>query len=68
MVSGKQLRMLRQSSGQTQAELAIKLGDGGYTQSIVAAVENSKRNIGVNLLVDWADACDYDVSIEFNKR
>jgi transcriptional regulator with XRE-family HTH domain len=62
-----ELRMLRISSGQTQTELAEKLGHGGYTKQVVSAIENDKRNIGVNLLKDWAAACNYNVQIKFTK-
>jgi transcriptional regulator with XRE-family HTH domain len=68
MISGKELRLLRNLSGQTQAELAEKLGKGGYTQQVVAAIENDKRNIGLSLLGDWAGACGFDVNISFTKQ
>jgi transcriptional regulator with XRE-family HTH domain len=67
MINGKDLRLLRLGSGQTQTQLAEKLGNGGYTKHVVSAVESGKRNIGLSLLVDWASACGYDVSISFNK-
>jgi transcriptional regulator with XRE-family HTH domain len=62
-----ELRLLRINSGQTQAQLAEKLGNGGYTKQVVSAIENEKRNIGVNLLKDWATTCNYDVQIKFIK-
>ena len=68
MVTGKNLRLLRLSSGQTQTQLAEKLGSGGYSQQVVAAIENDKRNIGLSLLADWANACGYDVQISFIKQ
>jgi transcriptional regulator with XRE-family HTH domain len=68
MISGKQLRLLRIDSGQTQTQLAEKLGKGGYSQQVVAAIENDKRNIGLWMLGDWANACGYDVQISFMKQ
>lgn len=68
MISGKELRLLRVLSGQTQSELAEKLGKGGYTKQVVAAIENDKRDIGKKMLYAWADACDCDVEITFKKR
>ena len=68
MINGKQLRLLRLSSGQTQSQLAEKLGNGGYTKQVVAAIENDKRNIGLSMLADWADACGYDIQISFTKQ
>lgn len=68
MINGKQLRLLRISSGQTQTELAEKLGKGGYTKQVVAAIENDKRNIGLSMLGDWANACGFDVQISFTKQ
>jgi transcriptional regulator with XRE-family HTH domain len=67
MINGKDLRLLRISSGQTQTQLAEKLGNGGYTKQVVSAVESGKRNIGLALLSNWASACGYDVSISFTK-
>jgi transcriptional regulator with XRE-family HTH domain len=67
MISGKDLRLLRIGSGQTQTQLAEKLGQGGYNKQIVSAIEKGKRNIGLSLLADWASACGYDVSISFDK-
>jgi transcriptional regulator with XRE-family HTH domain len=67
MITGNQLRLLRLSSGQTQSELAEKLGNGGYSKQVVMAIEKGKRNIGLSLLADWASACGYDVSISFTK-
>ena len=68
MISGKQLRLLRLSSGQTQTELAEKLGPYCYTKQVVAAIENDKRNIGLSMLGDWANACGFDVQISFTKQ
>jgi transcriptional regulator with XRE-family HTH domain len=67
MISGNDLRLLRLSSGQTQTQLAEKLGKGGYSKQVVMAIEKGKRNIGLALLADWANACGYDVSISFKK-
>lgn len=67
MINCKDLRLLRLSSGQTQTQLAEKLGKGGYSKQIVSAVETGERNIGLALLADWASACGYDVSISFTK-
>jgi transcriptional regulator with XRE-family HTH domain len=67
MISGKDLRLLRLSSGQTQTQLAEKLGNGGYTKHVVSAVEKGKRNIGLALLGDWASACGYNIRISFEK-
>ena len=63
----KKMRLLRLSSGQTQTELAQKLGHGGYTKQVVAAIENGNRKIGWKLICDWADACGCDVSLSFTK-
>jgi transcriptional regulator with XRE-family HTH domain len=68
MISGKELRLLRLSSGQSQAELAKKLGNGGYDAKIVSAIENDRRKIGLGLLADWSDACGYNVSVTFHKQ
>jgi transcriptional regulator with XRE-family HTH domain len=65
MINGNDLRLLRLSSGQTQTQLAEKLGQGGYSKQVVLAIEKGKRNIGLSLLADWASACGYDVSISF---
>ncbi len=67
MITGNDLRLLRLSSGQTQTQLAAKLGNGGYTKQVVMAIEKGKRNIGLALLSDWASACGYDVLISFTK-
>jgi len=67
MINNKDLRLLRLGSGQTQTQLAEKLGQGGYNKQIVSAIEKGKRNIGLALLADWASACGYDVSISFIK-
>lgn len=67
MINGKDLRMLRISAKLSQAELAKKLGNGGYDRRIVGAIENNRRNIGINLISDWAEACGYEVKIEFKK-
>lgn len=68
MISGSTLKALRVSAGLTQKQIGLLLGNGGYTDKHIGAIENGKRNIGMNLLVDWADACGYDVSIDFTKR
>lgn len=68
MITGSQLKALRVSAGLTQSQLAEKLGNGGYTKQVVSAVENGGRNIGINLLADWADACGYDVAVTFERR
>ena len=68
MISGSQLQLLRLSSGQSQAELAKKLGNGGYDAKIVSAIENDRRKIGLGLLADWADACGYSVNVSFQKH
>jgi transcriptional regulator with XRE-family HTH domain len=67
MINGSNLRFLRLGSGQTQTQLAEKLGNGGYTKQVVSAVEKGRRNIGLALLADWASACGYDISISFTK-
>ena len=63
-----ELKKLRIQSGQSQAELAEKLGDGGYTKQVVSAIENGKRNIGLSILHSWAKACGYHVNIQFVKN
>lgn len=68
MINGSTLKALRLSAGLTQKQLAEKLGKGGYTDGVIRAIESGRRNIGLNLLPDWADACGYDISIEFKKR
>ena len=67
MITGNQLRLLRISSGQTQSQIAEKLGKGGYDAKTVGALENDRRNIGLSLLFSWASACGYDVNINFVK-
>lgn len=67
MINGAILRQLRKSARLTQTQLAKKLGNGGYTKFVIAAIENDKRNIGLSLLADWASACGYDVQISFSK-
>lgn len=67
MITGKDLRLLRLSSGQTQAQIAEKLGQGGYDAKVIGSIENGRRNIGLALLSSWASACGYDVKIEFVK-
>ena len=62
-----ELKQLRIESGQSQAELAEKLGDGGYTKQVVSAIENGKRNIGLSILHSWAKACGYRINIQFIK-
>lgn len=68
MITRPDLSALRESAGLTQSKLAEKLGNGGYTATVVAAVERGKRNIGLALLERWATACGYDVKIEFVPR
>lgn len=68
MITGPQLKALRLSAGFTQKALAAKLGKGNYSFQTVSGVENGSRNIGLNLLRDWANACGYDVSISFTKQ
>ena len=67
MISGKELRLLRLSSGQSQAKLAKKLGNGGYDAKVIGAIENDRRKIGLSLLSDWAFACGYQCNISFEK-
>lgn len=67
MITGSTLKALRLSAGLTQVQLAEKLGNGGYTSAVVRAIESGRRNIGLNLIADWANACGYNVSIEFDK-
>ena len=67
MITGNTLKLLRLSSGQTQVQIAEKLGKGGYDAKAVGALENDRRNIGLSLLASWAAACGYDVKIEFVK-
>ena len=59
------LKALRVSAGLTQTQLAERLGNGGYSKCIVSAIENGKRNVGLNLLRDWAAACGYEVEVNF---
>jgi len=61
------LKALRVSAGLTQTQLAERLGNGGYSKCIVSAIENGKRNVGLNLLNDWATACGYRVKVNFEK-
>jgi transcriptional regulator with XRE-family HTH domain len=61
------LKALRISAGLTQTQLAERLGNGGYSKCIVSAIENGKRNVGLNLLNDWATACGYRVNVKFEK-
>lgn len=68
MITGSQLKALRISAGLTQSQLAEKLGNGGYTKFVVSAVEHGKRNIGLNLLADWANACGYHIAINFTRQ
>lgn len=67
MITGQELKLLRLSSGQSQSQLAEKLGNGGYDDRIVGAIENDRRKIGLLMLADWATACGYDVEINFIK-
>lgn len=67
MITGKELRLLRQSAGLSQPQLAERLGKGGYNKQAVCAIENGRRNIGLATLADWAAACGYNVSITFEK-
>ena len=77
MISGKDLRLLRLSSGQSQSQLAEKINEihkkenplskGGYDSRVVGAIENGRRNFGIALLSEWAESCGYDVSISFVK-
>jgi len=67
MITGKDLQLLRLSSGQSQSQLAEKLGHGGYDAKVVGAIENNRRKIGLSMLGDWANACGYNVSISFEK-
>lgn len=59
------LKALRLSAGLTQAEIAERLGKGGYTQTVVSKIETNERNVGISLLTQWAAACGYDVQISF---
>lgn len=68
MINGLTLKALRISAGLTQSQLAERLGKGGYNKFIVSAVEHGKRNIGLNLLADWANACGFEFSITFTKQ
>lgn len=68
MINGSTLKTLRVSAGLTQSQLADMLGNGGYSSAVIRAIESGRRNIGLNLLADWANACGYDVSIEFRKQ
>jgi len=61
------LKSLRVSAGLTQTQLAERLGNGGYSKCIVSAIENGKRNVGLNLLRDWATACGYRIEVKFKK-
>lgn len=67
MINEKQLKALRTSAGLTQTQLAERLGNGGYSKCIVSAIENGKRNVGLNLLNEWATACGYRVKVNFEK-
>lgn len=68
MINGAILRQLRKSAGLTQTQLAQRLGQGGYTKFVVAAIENDHRNIGIRLLGDWANACGFNCRIVFEKE
>jgi transcriptional regulator with XRE-family HTH domain len=68
MVNGTDLLALRKSAGLTQTQLAEKLGNGGYTKGVVSEIEAGRRNIGLSLLTDWANACGYDVEIAFIRQ
>lgn len=67
MINRLTLKALRVSAGLTQTQLAERLGNGGYSKCIVSAIENGKRNVGLNLLNDWAAACGYRINVQFEK-
>lgn len=67
MINRLTLKALRISAGLTQTQLAERLGNGGYSKCIVSAIENGKRNVGLNLLNDWATACGYRINVQFEK-
>ena len=64
----ERLKQLRLSANLSQAELAEKIGKGGYNEKIIEAIETGNRNIGLNILEDWAKGCGYELSIEFVKK
>jgi transcriptional regulator with XRE-family HTH domain len=65
---GKKLKKLRLAAGFTQEQLADKLGNGGYDKSVVAAIENNRRSVGIKLLSTWAEACGYEMEVIFRGK
>jgi transcriptional regulator with XRE-family HTH domain len=65
MITEKKLKEIRIASGQTQAELAKKLGKGGYDRFAISKIERGKVKVGLEVAQKWAAACGY--KIEFLK-
>ncbi|WP_374759701.1 helix-turn-helix domain-containing protein [Dyadobacter chenwenxiniae] len=60
-----QLKDLRLASNLTQAQIAEKLGSGGYTNKAVSDIENGRRKVGWSVIQDWAKACGKEAEIVF---
>ncbi len=67
MSIGQQLKALRKKAGLTQKELALKLGNGGYSEFTVSAIEGNKRKVGFDVCEDWAKACSHKMRVEFDE-
>ena len=62
---GIKLKEIRKKAKLTQKQLALKLGNGGYTEFTVSAIENGKRKVGFDVCEDWAAACGFVMIVDF---
>lgn len=61
-----ELKLLRQSSGLTQTELAKYLGKG-YSKSTISNIEKGKIIVGRNVIQRWSEICGYRYVETFEK-
>lgn len=67
MTIPQQLKSLRLKAGFTQSELAQQLGNGGYTKHVISYIESGKRNVDLNLIEQWATACNHTLELNFTE-
>lgn len=56
IAEGAELKRIREAANLSREELAARLGNGGYQDKNVKAIERGSRVAGLNVVSDWAAA------------
>jgi len=67
LIEGTELQRIREAANLSREELAVRLGNGGYQDQNVKAIEKGTRIAGLNVLRSWAKACGYTFQIRFDR-